>query len=94
MKPKSQTITPRTVRSVDELGRALRAVRKAKGMTQGDLARITGLQAHHISTIETGTTRPTAATIFILLSALDLDFVLSPRGDGNTGKSSNIEDIF
>lgn len=94
MRPKSDTITPRKVRSVDELGRALRAARKAKCMTQGELARIAGLRAHHISTIETGATKPTAATIFILLSALDLDCVLSPRGSRNVGKSSNIEDIF
>ena len=63
-------------------------------MTQGELARIAGLQAHHISMIETGTTKPTAATIFIMLSALDLDCVLSPRGSLDADKPSGIEDIF
>ena len=94
MSPKGNTITPRKVRSVDELGRALRAARKAAGMTQGELARIAGLRAHHISMIETGTIKPTVATIFILLSALNLDCVLTPRGSHSDNRSSNIEDIF
>lgn len=85
---------PKRVRSVEEFGHALRTARKSKGMTQGDLARIAGIQAHHVSTIETGTTKPTAATIFILLAALDLDCILVPRGEGGDGKSRNIEDIF
>jgi len=84
----------RDVRSVNELGHALRAARKAKGLTQGELARIACLRAHHISMIETGSTKPTSATIFILLAALDLDCVLSPRGSRIDGRSSNIEDIF
>jgi HTH-type transcriptional regulator/antitoxin HipB len=90
----TQTFTPRTVRSVDELGHALRAARKARGLTQAELARIAGLRAHHISMIETGTTKPTAATVFILLSALDLDCVLAPRGSDAAGRSLDIEDIF
>lgn len=94
MEPKRETLPPRKVRSVEELGHALRAARKAKGLTQGELARITGLRAHHISMIETGTTKPTAATIFILLSALDLDCVLSSRGSGDAAKAPGIEDIF
>ena len=90
-------MTPRKVRSVDDLGHALRAARKARGLTQGALAKTSGLQAHHISSIETGATKPTAATIFILLAALDLDCVLAPRGTGGTGTGdtpAGIEDIF
>lgn len=88
-------MTPRKVRSVDDLGHALRAARKARGLTQGALAKTSGLQAHHISSIETGATKPTAATIFILLAALDLDCVLAPRGAGGTGDTpADIEDIF
>ncbi|WP_347311658.1 helix-turn-helix domain-containing protein [Defluviimonas sp. SAOS-178_SWC] len=94
MTPSHPSIRPAAVRSVKELGHALRNARKAKKLTQADLARRSGLRAHHISSIETGATNPTAPTLFALLAALDLDCIILPRGQSLHGNPPGIEDIF
>ncbi|PHP26245.1 helix-turn-helix domain-containing protein [Limimaricola cinnabarinus] len=92
--PESYHSRPQPVRYPTELGQALRTVRKAKGMTQAELGALSGIRAHHISMIETGTTKPTASTIFELLAALDLDCVLTQRGHPLGGPPLSIEGIF
>ncbi|WP_334063324.1 helix-turn-helix domain-containing protein [Limimaricola cinnabarinus] len=91
---KSYQPRPQAVRASQDLGQALRAFRRAKGLTQAQLGRLAGLQAHHVSMIETGATNPTASTIFGLLAALDLDCVLTQRGIPLDGPPRTIEDIF
>jgi len=63
----------------DDLRRELRAVRKAKGWSQSELAQKAGLKQHHLSAIETGRIVPRYDTLLDILRVLDRDLVLVPR---------------
>ena len=71
---KNQLIT-----SADILGRALRAVRKRKKMTQSDLAGLIGVKQATISNAENATPGMRMETLFRILSGLDLSIVLADR---------------
>jgi len=58
---------------VDQVfGKVLRAIRKAKGLSQEGLALEADLQRNYISLIELGTNQPTITTIFKLASGLKM----------------------
>ena len=59
--------------------RAIRSLRKAKGLTQGQLSDITAIDQARISKIETGSINVEAATLTAITSALDVEVVLVPR---------------
>ncbi len=50
-----------------------------RGVTQTELARISGVPQPVISAYETGRRNPTAASLSTLLDALDCDLAASPR---------------
>lgn len=52
----------------------LPAVRKEKGLSQADLAKLVGVSRNTISSIETGQFSPTAKLALILCIALDKKF--------------------
>lgn len=52
----------------------LAAVRKEKGLSQSDLAKLVGVSRNTISSIETGQFNPTAKLALILCVALDRKF--------------------
>lgn len=54
------------------LGRALRALRLAGGLSQEQLGLESGVQRNFISLIETGQNQPTIGTIFKLARALNI----------------------
>lgn len=54
------------------LGRALRGLRQAAGMSQEQLGLEAGVQRNFISLIETGQNQPTITTIFKLAAALGM----------------------
>ncbi len=54
------------------LGRALRKLRLAAGLSQEQLGLASGVQRNFISLIETGQNQPTITTIFKLARALDV----------------------
>mgnify|MGYP001414967436 CR=1 FL=1 len=54
------------------LGRALRKLRLAAGLSQEQLGLVSGVQRNFISLIETGQNQPTITTIFKLARALDV----------------------
>jgi transcriptional regulator with XRE-family HTH domain len=56
----------------EKLGLFLTAIRKQKGMSQEELAEITGLKRPNISKIEKGVQSPTYETLAPILKALDL----------------------
>ena len=66
------------IRSCGILGGALASTRRAKGMTQVDLAEASGISRSQISKIESGTEWPRAATVMRLLRALECSFTLVP----------------
>lgn len=54
-------------------GKKLKQIRKAKGLTQEQLAELAGVHEKHISKLELGTYKPSYATLSKVLSALDLE---------------------
>ncbi|WP_373355922.1 helix-turn-helix domain-containing protein [Pseudoroseicyclus sp. CXY001] len=78
-------------RTTKDLGQVLRAARKAKGLTQAELAARAGVWQRTVSNIETGTSGAKAETIFDLLAALDLELRIVPRSKMTP---HDLEDIF
>ncbi len=68
------------ITSAKILGQTLRAARQEKGLTQGDLANLAGLQQKTVSNAENGSQGVKIGTIFQILSALEMDILLAPRG--------------
>ncbi|MEW2293038.1 helix-turn-helix transcriptional regulator [Streptomyces sp. NPDC006743] len=71
----------------DEVGRRLRALRTARGLTLSELARRSGVGKGTLSELESGTRNPTLETLYALTTALNrpLSAVLSddlPSGAG------------
>jgi HTH-type transcriptional regulator/antitoxin HipB len=65
--------------STQSLGEALRAARKVKGMSQGQVGRSVGLDQPSMSKIERGEASARVDTLFRLLAALDLELIIQPR---------------
>jgi len=55
-----------------KLGRNIKRIRLAKGISQGDIVRSMGMDRAFVSNIENGKTNPTLATIVKLANALDV----------------------
>ena len=68
------------VRSLRQAASALKAVRKAHGLTQGQPAARTGRAQSTISDIENGVTSVSLDVYLRLLEALDAELVVAPRG--------------
>ncbi len=58
----------------NSFGQKLKEIRKARNLTQAQLAELAGANEKHISKIETGVYFPTYNTLIKILSALDLTF--------------------
>ena len=63
------------------IGKAIRSRRKQLGMTQRDVAEITGLQRQTISRVEAGNTAVSVATMARIASVVGLDLRVIPRYD-------------
>ena len=55
------------------VGKKLKQIRKARGLTQEQLAELAGIHEKHISKLELGTYKPSFKTLNKVLSALDLE---------------------
>lgn len=60
------------ITSKNSFGQKLKQIRKAKNLTQAQLAELAGANEKHISKIETGVYFPTYTTLTKILHALDL----------------------
>ncbi|MDM7933000.1 helix-turn-helix domain-containing protein [Tabrizicola sp.] len=78
-------------RTPKDIGHALRAARKAKKLTQAELASRSGIWQRTVSTIETNASGAKLDTVFDLLAALDLEIQIVPRSKMKPGE---LEDIF
>ena len=67
------------ISSPETLGKALRAERKNKGMSQKVVGHSVGMEQHTISKIEKGNPGTELNTLFRLLAALELELTLQPR---------------
>ena len=78
-------------RTTKDIGNLLRTARKAKNLTQAELASRAGVWQRTISNIETSASGAKLDTIFDLLAALDLEIHIVPRSKMTPG---DLEDIF
>lgn len=78
------------VRLPSQLGAIIQSERLRKGMTQTELASLTGTQQKTISAIENGNEGTKVGTLLGVIATLDLDLQIAPRQ--KSGKS--IEDVF
>ena len=66
-------------RTTKDLGNVLRKARKARNLTQADLATLAGIWQRTVSNIETSASGAKVDTIFDLLAALDLELHIVVR---------------
>ena len=78
-------------RTTKDLGNVLRKARKARNLTQADLATLAGIWQRTVSNIETSASGAKVDTIFDLLAALDLELHIVPRSKMTPG---DLGDIF
>ena len=69
----------------DSLGKALRATRNEKKMTQTQIGKIVGVEQHTVSKLEAGRSGVTLGTLFRILAALELEIVVRPRQKVDSG---------
>ena len=73
-----------TARSPAALGRAVRAARVDRGMTQSDLAERSRTNRFSIAQLESGETTKALEKLFDALAALDLELVVRRRDGWKT----------
>ncbi len=78
-------------RSPRQLGDLIQRARKAKGLSQSQLADLASARQEMVSKIENGAPGSRIATICGLLTALDLEMTLKPR---TRSSQADIADIF
>jgi HTH-type transcriptional regulator / antitoxin HipB len=78
-------------RTTKDLGNVLRKARKARNLTQAELASLAGIWQRTISNIETSASGAKVDTIFDLLAALNLELHIVPRSKMTP---DDLEDIF
>jgi len=71
----------RAIADISELGSAVRAVRKAQGLTQEQLAAACGVGRRFIVELESGKPTCHLGKALLVLSALGLSVHLASRGD-------------
>lgn len=65
--------------ATEDLSANLRRAREAKGISQRELSRLTGVPQGHISKIESGTVDIRVSSLIALARALGLEVTLVPR---------------
>jgi HTH-type transcriptional regulator/antitoxin HipB len=76
-----------------DLGVTLRELRKQKGMTQTALGKRVGLDQKRVSLMESGNPNIRVASLFRLLSALDVGMAFEPKAiDGTTSVQGKQEE--
>lgn len=80
LKPSEVAFSERTVFDPTEMGKALRLRRRELGLTQRDVATMTGRSLRVIGDTERGRTTVEIGVIFDYASIVDIDFILKVRG--------------
>jgi y4mF family transcriptional regulator len=75
----------RTIHTADELGRAIRAERKALGLTQDDLAAACGVSLRFVSELERGRASAGVGRVLLVLKMLGLRVVLAGPAEADDG---------
>lgn len=66
------------------VGRNVRRIRKAKGLTQETLAEVSGFSQQYLSDLERGRCNPSIVTLYELAQALGVSHVDLVQPDGET----------
>lgn len=82
---------PAITRSPQQLGHVIQGFRKARNLTQIELARLSDQRQEMISKIETGQGGVALSTIYEVLAALGLEMTIAPR---TRSSASDIASIF
>lgn len=78
-------------RSPRQLGALVQRIRRERGLSQTEAAKLVGLRQEMVSRIETGQPGVRLSAVYDLLGALDLELVVRER----SGRSAaDMEDIF
>ncbi|MEM8655425.1 MAG: helix-turn-helix transcriptional regulator [Pseudomonadota bacterium] len=78
-------------RTPNDIGHAIRQARKAKKLTQKELAERSGVWQETISKVENGLSDTKLETVFDIFAALDLEIQVQGRSKGS---SESFADIF
>jgi len=78
-------------RSPKQMGNMIQRERRRKGLTQTELANLSGLRQELISRIESGHEGTKLSSLYALFAALDLDLIVDSRSKGSRAE---IQDIF
>ena len=70
------------IRSVEDIGAAIRAKRAAIGMQQEQLAALAGVGPRFLSEVENGKESAEIGKVLHVLTRLGLDVSITPRGGG------------
>lgn len=74
------------VKTISQLGTALKSMRISAGLTQNEVSEKVGLLQKTISALESGAPRSSIGSLIKLLAALECDIILSPVKDRKSGK--------
>lgn len=75
------------IRTSGQLASALRSRRKQQRLTQAEVSKMNGLLPKTVSGLETDPERALLRSFLQLLSALDLELVLRPKGESHSDSS-------
>ena len=75
--------------TLKDVSKTLRERRRELGVSQADLARLSGLSLHGVSDIETGKGNPTLETLLKLVEVLGLGILLKPTKPESFTKSAS-----
>ncbi|MFZ1731384.1 MAG: helix-turn-helix domain-containing protein [Bacteroidota bacterium] len=75
------------IRTAGQLAIALRSRRRQRGFTQAEVGKAIGLLPKTVSGLETDPERALLRSFFQLLSALNLELVLRPKGESHSDSS-------
>lgn len=78
-------------RSPRQMGNLIQRERRRKGLTQTELANLSGLRQELISRIESGHDGTKLSSLYALFAALDLDLIVDSRSKESR---TEIHDIF
>ena len=70
-----------TVHEIREIGAAVRGERKAQGLTQSQLADLSGVGLSFVSSLESGKPTLEAGKMIRVINTLGIDVILKKRGE-------------
>ena len=77
---KSSSLPNGNISGVSDIGRLVRAQRKAQGATQAEFAALCGVGVRFISELENGKSSVELGKVLQVLNSLGLEVTLRPRG--------------